>query len=347
MPAFDPYHKWLAIPPDRRPPTHYQLLAVSPAEKDPEVIEEAALQRIAHLRSYQIGPHAKECTRLLNEIAQAKVVLLNPTKRQEYDAQLARDAAAERPPGGTTHGSKRWIVAAAAAAACVLIGIVITILASGNGSAKNGKFDESNKSVDNQGVGKSVKPALQDVVWFDDELPEGAKLAADTRIWHWCDAATQPVLSCKYSVKASGEGHHARHFHAATEALSIHAGDVLFAYVWLDPKNPPQAIMLQFYDGNRWAHRAYWGGDLCEAKGDRDAPHHRYRGELPPLGKWTRLEVAAEAVGYVPDTKITGMAFNQFGGTAYYDKIGISTIAPDEALIDDVASPKKKKGKKK
>jgi hypothetical protein len=344
---FDPYHKWLAIPPDQRPPTHYQLLAVSPAEKDPEVIEEAALQRIAHLRSYQIGPHAKECTRLLNEIAQAKVVLLNPAKRQEYDAQLARDAA-ERPCGGAARGSRRWLVAAAAATACVLVGIVITILAS-NGAAKNGKSVESNQSPENQGSGKSepVKPALQDVIWFDDGLPEGAKLAANTRIWQWGDASTQPVLSGTYSLKASGEGHHARHFHAATQALSIRTGDVLFAYVWLDPKDPPQAIMLQFYDGNRWDHRAYWGGDLCEAQGDRDAPHHRYRGELPPSGKWTRLEVAAEAIGYVPDTKITGVALNQFGGTAYYDKIGISTIAPDEALIDDIAAPKKKKGKKK
>ena len=122
---------------------------------------------------------------------------------------------------------------------------------------------------------------------------------------------------------------------------------MLFAYVWLDPQNPPQAIMLQFYDGKRWDHRAYWGGDLCEAKGDRDAPHHRYRGELPPVGKWTRLEVAAEAVGYAPDTRITGIAFNQFGGMAYYDKIGISTADPDAAVVDDVAAPKKKKGKKK
>ncbi len=32
---FDAYHRWLGIPKDQRPPTHYQLLAIPPDEKDP------------------------------------------------------------------------------------------------------------------------------------------------------------------------------------------------------------------------------------------------------------------------------------------------------------------------
>src|SRR5205823_2350879 len=35
---FDPYHKWLGIPKDQRPPTLYQLLGVSPQETDAEVL---------------------------------------------------------------------------------------------------------------------------------------------------------------------------------------------------------------------------------------------------------------------------------------------------------------------
>ena len=87
--AFDPYHRWLAIPKEHRPPTYYQLLAVAPNEDDPEVIEEAAIRQSAHLRTYQVGPHADDCTRLLNEIAAARATLLNPAKRREYDARLA------------------------------------------------------------------------------------------------------------------------------------------------------------------------------------------------------------------------------------------------------------------
>lgn len=87
---FDPYHKWLGIPKDQRPPTLYQLLSISPDERDLEVIEEAAIRQSGHIRAYQVGQHAAECTKLLNELAQAKTILLNPVKRREYDAKLAR-----------------------------------------------------------------------------------------------------------------------------------------------------------------------------------------------------------------------------------------------------------------
>jgi hypothetical protein len=95
---FDPYHKWLGICPGRRPPTYYQLLAISPNERDAEVIEEAAIRQTTHVRSYQLGPHAADCTRILNEIAEARQTLLNPAKREEYDAKLAGKTAVTRAP---------------------------------------------------------------------------------------------------------------------------------------------------------------------------------------------------------------------------------------------------------
>jgi hypothetical protein len=88
---FDPYHKWLGIPPGRRPPTHYQLLGITPEEKDRDVIEEAAIRQTSHLRTYQAGPHAADCAKLLNEIAQAQLVLLDPVRRKEYDAELLEE----------------------------------------------------------------------------------------------------------------------------------------------------------------------------------------------------------------------------------------------------------------
>jgi WD40 repeat protein len=90
---FDPYHKWLGIKPGQRPPTYYQLLGIEPDEQDPEVIEEAAVRQTTHLRAYQIGAHADDCTRLLNEIAQARTILLNPAKRKAYDATRLQKSA--------------------------------------------------------------------------------------------------------------------------------------------------------------------------------------------------------------------------------------------------------------
>src|SRR5687768_18381170 len=40
--VFDPYHKWLAIPPEEQPPHHYRLLGIKLFESDPDVIESAA-----------------------------------------------------------------------------------------------------------------------------------------------------------------------------------------------------------------------------------------------------------------------------------------------------------------
>jgi len=85
---FDPYHKWLGIPPEEQPPNHYRLLGIKVFETDADVIEAASDQRMSHLRGYQTGRHADLSQRLLNEIAAARLCLLTPSKRASYDAQL-------------------------------------------------------------------------------------------------------------------------------------------------------------------------------------------------------------------------------------------------------------------
>jgi hypothetical protein len=89
MLKFDAYREWLGLPSAGRPPTYYQLLDIVPDESDAEVIKEAALRQTARARVYQVGPHGELCTRILNEIAQARATLLNPRARREYDAHLA------------------------------------------------------------------------------------------------------------------------------------------------------------------------------------------------------------------------------------------------------------------
>ncbi|HWB08960.1 MAG TPA: hypothetical protein VG826_07040 [Pirellulales bacterium] len=88
--TFDPYRKWLSIPEGERPPTHYQLLGVSPDEQDREVINAAVVRQSAFVRSFQTGKYSLEATRLLSEIAAAKVCLLDPAKRAAYDAGLMK-----------------------------------------------------------------------------------------------------------------------------------------------------------------------------------------------------------------------------------------------------------------
>jgi hypothetical protein len=90
--AFDAYHEWLGIPPEEQPADYYRLLGVTRFEAKPSVIEHAADRQMAHVRSLQTGKHGKESQKLLNQIASAKICLLDPERKEDYDTQLRASA---------------------------------------------------------------------------------------------------------------------------------------------------------------------------------------------------------------------------------------------------------------
>ncbi|MGD0654342.1 MAG: LamG-like jellyroll fold domain-containing protein [Thermoguttaceae bacterium] len=85
---FDPYHKWLGIPPKDQPPNYYRLLAIDPFESDPEVIDAAANRQMAYVQQRATGEHTAESQKLLNELAAARLCLLDQKKKAQYDLQL-------------------------------------------------------------------------------------------------------------------------------------------------------------------------------------------------------------------------------------------------------------------
>jgi hypothetical protein len=86
--TFDPYLRWLGIRDPQRPPNHYRLLGLDSFEHDAEIISEAADRQMGHIRTHQSGKFSEISQRLLNELARAKVCLLNPTKKAAYDSHL-------------------------------------------------------------------------------------------------------------------------------------------------------------------------------------------------------------------------------------------------------------------
>ncbi len=96
--GFDPYATWLGIPPDRRPPTYYDLLGLAPDESDPEMIEQAALRRMSKVRQHQLGPHSELSQEVLAELARARLILMDPDRRDDYDAKLKARAETHRNP---------------------------------------------------------------------------------------------------------------------------------------------------------------------------------------------------------------------------------------------------------
>jgi hypothetical protein len=85
---FDPYHKWLGISSKDQPPNHYRLLGIDLFEADPDVIDTAANKQMAFVQGCATGPHLALSQKLLNEIAAARLSLLNKAKKAAYDAKL-------------------------------------------------------------------------------------------------------------------------------------------------------------------------------------------------------------------------------------------------------------------
>jgi hypothetical protein len=91
---FDPYYRWLGIPKRLRPPNHYQLLGISPEEGDHEIIEAAVERQTNLVKTQRDAEHDAIATRILYEIQEAGMVVLDSYRRQEYDASLAQSKAA-------------------------------------------------------------------------------------------------------------------------------------------------------------------------------------------------------------------------------------------------------------
>lgn len=106
MVDFDPYWKWLGIPPHEQPANYYRLLGVPMFEPDPQVIAGAADRQAFQLYAQQGGPYAEVAQHLLNELGAARACLLDAQSKAQYDDQLRsmiahrgeRSVAAPPPP---------------------------------------------------------------------------------------------------------------------------------------------------------------------------------------------------------------------------------------------------------
>ena len=196
----------------------------------------------------------------------------------------------------------------------------------GNGYAETYLYDADGQRVKKSngfgGVTYYVNPHYEmtnETVWVDDALPGGASVVGDSDGWTW--ESGNPASGTAYHRSATLAGTHQHYFYDAKETLKLSSGDVLYAYVYLDPASPPQEVMLQWYDtAGSWEHRAYWGQNQISF-GTDGTNSRRYIGALPATGGWVRLEVPAAQVGLVGQT-VTGMAYTLYGGRAWWDRAG-------------------------
>jgi hypothetical protein len=159
------------------------------------------------------------------------------------------------------------------------------------------------------------------VVWVDDSVPAGGSAGADGGdSWNWVASNPTPH-SGHYAMQSSlAAGEHQVFFSGAVATLQVGVGSTLYAWVYMDPANPPSELMLQWDDGT-WDHRAYWGGNYLSSGQDGTASRIHV-GPLPIAGQWVQLQVPASKVALEGST-LNGMAFSLYGGRATWDCAGI------------------------
>ncbi len=159
-----------------------------------------------------------------------------------------------------------------------------------------------------------------EVVWVDDALPAGASVGSDGGdSWTWVSSNPSPYSGTVSHQSNIAAGQHQHFFYGATQTLQVNAGDRLYAYVYLDPANMPQEVMLQWSEVSAgWSYKAYWGANLLTWPVEGTKINV---GSLPAAGGWVRLEVPASSLGLEGKT-LNGMAFTLYGGRASWDKAG-------------------------
>ena len=160
-------------------------------------------------------------------------------------------------------------------------------------------------------------PKVVEQVWFDDDLPPGARPQMKPQ---WVNAAEGPVKSGRLSIRQKSGGLWQDVFENVS--VDVPSGAKVFADVFVDPANPPRLIMLQFFQGS-WEHRVVWGDPDATTWGEKGSPSRQVAGPLPKAGEWVHLEFEAERVGLKPGEKVTGLAYTEVGGTVHWDRAGV------------------------
>ena len=142
--------------------------------------------------------------------------------------------------------------------------------------------------------------------------------------WDWVSSNPTPFSGALEHQSAIAAGMHQHMFTGAVDTMNVNTGDVLYCYVYIDPANLPSEIMLQWYDGSTYNHRAYWGANNI-AMGTDGTTSRQSMGALPAAGEWVQLQIPAKSVG-LEGVTVSGMAFTEYDGRATWDVTGKGTL---------------------
>ncbi|MBP7948953.1 MAG: DUF1549 domain-containing protein, partial [Verrucomicrobiales bacterium] len=136
------------------------------------------------------------------------------------------------------------------------------------------------------------KPQETETVWIEDDFPKGAapQSNAGNHPLTWITKQPGPVFSGERALKRGGKGLAQDFYQGGAAPLVVPSVARMFFNVFLDPADPPEAVMIQFHT-SAWQHRAVWGDAAAIPYGAVNTTERFAAGELPSAGRWWRLEV--------------------------------------------------------
>ncbi len=164
--------------------------------------------------------------------------------------------------------------------------------------------------------------------WIGDSLPNGAVATADGGdSWNWVSTNPAPESGTRAPQTVVASGVHELSFTGATTAaMQVYAGDSLFEWIYLNAASPPAEVLVAWYDGASWEHRAYWGTNNI-SYGTNNTAGRYYAGPLPAAGTWVKLSIPASAVG-LEGSAVSGMDLSLYNGGVTWSAIGRSSAGP-------------------
>jgi hypothetical protein len=147
-------------------------------------------------------------------------------------------------------------------------------------------------------------------VLFDDAFPAGATNSNTTR--NAADWVSDPMFGAKSGRRVLRQANtffHQDNIQFRTQPR-VPLGARWEAWVYVDPKQPPRAVAVQFAGGKK----VWWGreADGAGVGGTR-------AGDLPAPGAWAKLALTADALGLKENTPVASLTLQEYGGVVSWD----------------------------
>ncbi|MEO6004835.1 MAG: PSD1 and planctomycete cytochrome C domain-containing protein [Opitutus sp.] len=182
-------------------------------------------------------------------------------------------------------------------------------------------------------------PASYEVIWAEDgdvPLPAQSGQARIETAGTWRGGDGVPVVGGERALRLEGKVERVVNFAAGDVALVVSEGTKAFAYVNIDPTQPPQALSIELITTEAGVKRMIWGDP--KAFGEGTAGAATVAGAKPIAGTYVRLEIEPMAAGMKAGTKFTGLRLLQSDGAAWWDHLGVACTTVDAAK-DPLLSP--------